>query len=435
MKKANGTALPVLSAGRVEPEDASPMATVKRGVGMEYFTERAASHREVLQKIRDQYGERARVLTQRSVRIGGFLGMFAREGIEVTGYIAKDAPKPRKMLDPEEERKKILESVKGNGDGTLQQVLKAVNAIQERLDTPEPKKTEEIHPSIVAMEQLLEENEFSPGFIREISNRLRREMSLEDLDRQDIVESSVFQWIGEKIAIYEPRKTPKIMILIGPTGVGKTTTIAKLAAIYGLGHNGSNPVDVRMITIDNYRIGAKQQIDTYGSIMNIPVSGVESFQDLKKTLALFEGSDLILIDTIGKSPRDYMKLAEMREMLDACGHDAEVFLTMSSTTKVSDIKDLLKTFEPFGYQAIILTKLDETQRVGNVISVITEYNKPVAFLTDGQSVPQDIHEASIPRLLMNLDGFKAAKMSLRPQEGRATGDRSGAEYVKNGVWE
>jgi len=403
---------------------------------MEYFTERAASHREVLQKIRDRYGERARVLTQRSVRLGGFLGMFAREGIEVTGYIAKDAPKPqRKILDPEEERKKILESVKGSSDGTLQQVLKAVNAIQERLDTPEPQKQEEPHPSILAMEQLLEENEFSGSFIREMSNRLRREMSLEDLDRRDIVESSVFQWIGEKIKIYEARETPKIMILVGPTGVGKTTTIAKLAAIYGLGHNGRKPVDVRMITIDNYRIGAKQQIDTYGSIMNIPVSGVESFEDLKKTLALYEGADLILIDTIGKSPRDYLKLAEMREMLDACGHDAEVFLTLSSTTKVSDIKDLFKTFEPFGYQAIILTKLDETQRIGNVISVITEHNKPVAFLTDGQSVPQDIHEATVPRLLMNIEGFKSAKMSLRPREGRASGAPSRAEYVKNGVWE
>ena len=139
---------------------------------MEYFTERAASHREVLQKIRDRYGERARVLTQRSVRIGGFLGMFAREGVEISGYIAKEAPKAsRKILDPEEERKKILESVKGSSDGTLQQVLKAVNDIQERLNTNEPQQNEEIHPSIVAMERILEENEFSAGFIREMSNR------------------------------------------------------------------------------------------------------------------------------------------------------------------------------------------------------------------------------------------------------------------------
>ena len=198
---------------------------VRRGRNMEYFTERAESHREVLQRIRDKYGERARVLTQRSVRMGGFLGMFAREGIEVTGYIAKDAPKARKMLDPEEEKRKILESVKGGSDGTLQQVLKAVNAIQERLDTQGAEKSEDVHSAIRNMEQLLEENEFGNSFIREMSDRLRRELSLEDLDRPEIVESSVFQWIGEKIRIYEPRKTPKIMILIGPTGVGKTTTV------------------------------------------------------------------------------------------------------------------------------------------------------------------------------------------------------------------
>jgi flagellar biosynthesis protein FlhF len=291
-----------------------------------------------------------------------------------------------------------------------------------------------VHPSIREIEQLLEENEFSASFIRDVSDRLKRELSLEDLERKEIVESSVFQWIGEKIRTYQARSTPKTVILIGPTGVGKTTTIAELAAVYGLGHGGRDPVDVRMITIDNYRIGARQQIDTYGSIMNIPVTGVESFQDLKKTLAMYEGTELVLIDTIGKSPRDYMRLAEMRELLDACGNDAEIFLTISSTTKVSDIRELLKTFEPFNYQALILTKLDETMRIGNILSVISEYNKPVAYLTDGQSVPQDIEEATIPRLLMNLDGFKSAKMSLRPRDGRGTAAQSGAEYAKNGVW-
>ena len=401
---------------------------------MEYFTEQADSHRQALQTIRDKYGERARVLSHRSVKLGGFLGLFAREGIEVTGYIAKDAPKPRKILDPEEERRKILENYKGSSDATLAQLLKAVTTLQERLDSPETPRPEETHPAIHTMEQLLEENEFGASYIREMSDRLKRELSLEELEQVETVEESVFRWIGEKIRIYEARKTPKIMILIGPTGVGKTTTIAKLAAVYGLGHGGRKPADVRMITIDNYRIGARQQIDTYGSIMNIPVSSVESFQDLQKTLALYEGTDLILIDTIGKSPRDFMRIAEMRELLDACGNEAEVFLTMSATTKVSDIRELLKTFEPFNYQALILTKLDETMRIGNILSVMAEYNKPVAYLTDGQSVPQDIEEATKRRLLMNMDGFKSAKAALRSSEERANGDRTGVEYAKNGVW-
>lgn len=399
---------------------------------MEYFTEQAESHREVLQKIKNKYGERARILTQRSVKLGGFMGIFTREGIEVTGYIAKESPKPRKALDPEEEKRKILENYKSASETTLEQVLQTVTSIQARLDTPAP-VPEDLHPAIREIETLLEENEFGHAFIREMSDRLRRELSLEDLDRQEVVESSVFQWIGEKISLYQPKRTPKIMILIGPTGVGKTTTIAKLAAIHGLGHGSRSPVDVRMITIDNYRIGARQQIDTYGSIMNIPVSSVESFDDLKKTIALYEGTDLILIDTIGKSPRDYMRLAEMREMLDACGNDVEVFLTMSATTKVSDIRELLRSFEPFGYHALILTKLDETLRIGNVLSVLAEQRKPLAFLTDGQSVPQDIEEASVPRLLMNLDGFKSAKMALRSRDGGGAGTARRAEIVRNGV--
>lgn len=400
---------------------------------MEYFTEQAESHREVLQKIKSKYGERARILTQRSVKMGGFMGIFSREGIEVTGYIAKESPKPRKALDPEEEKRKILENYKSASDTTLEQVLQTVTSIQERLDIQKSAQKEELHGAIREIETLLEENEFAHGFIREMSDRLRRELSLEDLDRTEVVEASVFQWIGEKIAIYQPKRTPKIMILIGPTGVGKTTTIAKLAAIHGLGHGGQSPMDVRMITIDNYRIGARQQIDTYGSIMNIPVSSVESFEDLKKTIALYEGTDLILIDTIGKSPRDYMRLAEMREMLDACGNDVEVFLTMSATTKVSDIRELLRSFEPFGYHALILTKLDETLRIGNVLSVLAEQRKPLAFLTDGQSVPQDIEEASVPRLLMNLDGFKSAKIAFRSRDGGGAGAARRAEIVRNGV--
>ena len=409
---------------------------------MEYFTESAVSHREVLHKIKEKYGDRARILTQRNVRMGGFMGMFSREGIEVSGYIARETPRPRKILDDEEEKRKILHTIKDSskdkddtGEQTLKEVLERLSDIQGRLGTQAEDARDETHPAIREIENLLEDNEFSASYIREICDRLRRELSLEELDQQELVESRVFSWIGDKIRIYEAKKTPKIMILIGPTGVGKTTTIAKLAAIYGLGHKGGRPIDVRMITIDNYRIGAKQQIDTYGSIMNIPVSGVESYDDFKKQLAMYDGTDLILVDTIGKSPRDYMKLAEMRKLLDACGTGSEVFLTLSSTTKVSDIRELFKTFGPFGYEALILTKLDETLRIGNVLSVLTEQDKPVAFLTDGQTVPQDIHEASVSRLMMNLNGFKTAKNNMRPSDGRGPGAAKSAEYVKNGVWE
>jgi flagellar biosynthesis protein FlhF len=102
----------------------------------------------------------------------------------------------------------------------------------------------------------------------------------------------------------------------------------------------------------------------------------------------------------------------MRELLDACGSSSEYYLALSATTKASDIREICQEFEPFKYQAIILTKLDETLRVGNIISILAEQRKPLAFITDGQGVPLDIHRATRGRLLRNLEGFKINRQRL-----------------------
>mgnify|MGYP005634087171 CR=1 FL=1 len=384
---------------------------------MQYFTETAYTHGEALDGIKRKYGESAKVLTHRSVRMGGFLGLFSREGVELTGYISQETRKNR-MPDLEEEKKKILSSVKN--DQTLQQVLKEVQDIKQKIDV-EGRVEAEQHPSIDRIENLMIKNDFSILYIRDMIARVKREFSLESLDDFDLVQDQVVEWIGEGIVLFKETFSvkPKIIVLVGPTGVGKTTTIAKLAAIYGIGNgarsgargaaqNGdSNRVkSVRMITIDNYRIGARQQIETYGDIMGIPVSCVETFQDLRKKIALFQDVDLILVDTIGKSPKDYMKLAEMRELLDACGSDAQVYLAVSSTTKTADLVEAFQQFEPFKYEALVLTKLDETMHVGSLISAMLEKNKPIAYLTTGQVVPQDIEPATVTELLMHLEGFR-----------------------------
>ena len=175
--------------------------------------------------------------------------------------------------------------------------------------------------------------------------------------------------------------------------------------MYGVGSSGRKPVSVRMLTADNYRIGAKTQIETYGEIMGIPVAGIETAQDLKKKIALFSEADLILLDTIGKSPKDFVKLAEMRELLETCIGSAVTHLAISATTKTSDIVEILHQFEPFKYTSVVLTKLDETMRVGNIISVLSEKNKPISYITDGQGVPQDISKATAYRLLKQLTGL------------------------------
>jgi flagellar biosynthesis protein FlhF len=154
--------------------------------------------------------------------------------------------------------------------------------------------------------------------------------------------------------------------------------------------------------------------------MGIPVSCVETFDDLRKTIALYaQDVDLILVDTIGKSPRDVVKLAEMKQLLAACGSTADVHLALAATTKSSDMREILQQFEPFGYRSVIVTKLDETIRVGNVVSALAERGKCVSYVTDGQRVPQDISRATVVRFLINLEGFRVDRRRVDerfPQE-------------------
>lgn len=373
---------------------------------MEYFKEQGTSYMEAVTRVKTRYGESAKILNHRSIRYGGFLGMFSKEGVEVEGYInVEPVMKSRKNLD--EEKRKIIAAAGVKQDDTLTKVLNMVKSIDEKIESGTA-RSPSAPEAVEKIEELLINNDFSYKFIKNTSARLKSELSLEQLNDYNFVRQKTLEWIGENVSIYNNsiQKKGRVVILVGPTGVGKTTTIAKLAALNGLGIKGESQKNVRMITIDNYRIGAKGQIQTYGDLMNIPVSCVESIDELKNKLLLYQEADLILIDTMGRSPRDYQNLAQMRELLDACGHDAEIFLTVSSTTKAGDLMEIFNEFSSFKYDAVILTKLDETLKMGNVISVIGETKTPVAFLTDGQGVPQDIEKASREGIVRRLEGFK-----------------------------
>jgi flagellar biosynthesis protein FlhF len=409
---------------------------------MQYFTIQARSNREAIEKMKLTYGENARILTHRGIRLGGFLGMFSSEGVEVTGYLSEDVTRRRKV-EVEEEKRKILDSVKK--EQTLQVLLQEIQGLRETLQKRPAESpvapAGELHPTLKVLEELLASNEFSGDYVASVLERVRREFSLDALDNSALVQKAAVEWIGERIAIDSPLSFgrapaaapggPRIVIIVGPTGVGKTTTIAKLAAIYGLGDSRTPPRRVRIVTIDNYRIAAKQQIETYAEIMRIPVSLVESAEDLRKNLALYQDTELVLVDTIGRSPRDLGKLAEMKEILAACGSQATVYLALAATTKASDTEEILRQYAPFGYRAVILTKLDETMRIGNVLSCLARQGTPVAYLCDGQGVPQDLEEAGVVRLLMNMEGFRIDREALEARFAR--NDRAPAVRAARGA--
>jgi len=385
------------------------------GAKHEYFIEHGATYREAHQKVLNQFGERAKILTQKQTKVGGIFGLFAKDMIEVQGYITKDPI--QKKLNPslEEEKRKVLESAKKElpkpdmTDTLLQEIreLKAFVQVKKEFENSNYQSEQEVF--FQEFRDIMTDNEFTRKFTNTILTRMKKELSLEDLQHPGRAHSKALEWIESTIQVHQPRKSykPHIFILVGPTGVGKTTTIAKLAAMHRLGIHGSdNKREVRILTIDNYRIGARQQIETYGEIMEIPVNAVETTSDLSKYLNLYGNADIIFIDTIGKSPKDYATLGNMKNLLSAAGTTAEVHLAMSATTKASDMCEVMQQFEPFGYESVIITKMDETSHVGAIISALSEKRKSISFLTNGQTVPHDIKIAEPKDLVRCIEGMK-----------------------------
>lgn len=192
-------------------------------------------------------------------------------------------------------------------------------------------------------------------------------------------------------------ETGGIVALIGPTGVGKTTTIAKLAAKFVLKH-GSN--QIALITTDNYRIGAYEQLNTYGRILDVPVRVAANAEELRDFINGFADKRLILIDTAGMNQRD-MKLVEQINTLQQNELTIKSYLVMSAATEYKAMNAIIKAFALFSPQASILTKLDEAVTIGSALSSIIEHNLPLSFITDGQQVPEDIHNPQARSLIKN----------------------------------
>ena len=233
----------------------------------------------------------------------------------------------------------------------------------------------------------------------------------------------MIEWIGENITLFnqsELSKKPLVLILVGPTGVGKTTTVAKMAAKYRVDGKDSF---IRMVSIDCFRIAAQEQLSIYGGHMDIPTTAAETAEDIERILQM-DGNrlDVMLIDTIGLSPHDFEAIGKMRKILDINGLKPEVFLAVSASTKASDLRDIMDNYEIFGYKSVIITKFDETRHIGNVLSVLREKNKSVAFISLGQVVPRDFETASVLRFLMQLSDFKIDRKSLETKFSPLPGD-------------
>ena len=186
-----------------------------------------------------------------------------------------------------------------------------------------------------------------------------------------------------------------IVALIGPTGVGKTTTAAKLAARYTLRHGAGR---VALVTTDSYRIGAQQQLNTFGKILGAPVHVAKDAEGLREILLSLRDKSLVLIDTAGMSPRD-VRLTEQLSMLYQTGLPVRSYAVLSASAQRRSLEEVIQTFNKIELEGTILTKLDETTGLGEALSVVVQHRLPVAYISDGQRVPEDLHPARSNNLI------------------------------------
>ena len=205
-------------------------------------------------------------------------------------------------------------------------------------------------------------------------------------------------------------KKQRIMMLVGPTGVGKTTTLAKLAARFAYGNEKRYKTGI--ITLDTYRIGAVEQLFQYAKMMKLPILDVIEIDDFQNAIKQLNYCDVILIDTTGNSQYDKEKLERLDKFLKHSGAKIDVNLVLSAGSKVEDLIEIYNGFSFLDIDTLIITKFDETKIFGNVFSLIYETNTPVSYFSVGQEVPDDLVEAKSEFLVECVfDGFTKQKAS------------------------
>lgn len=376
---------------------------------------------EAIAKVKRKYGSRVLSMTHRHKVEGGILGIGGRQVVQVEAYISAEEPvvNRRKVIerkaDELREATRLNEQVKREADlsKVMTTILSKMDALEKHVEQGvsrvDHKSKALTHPVLDQMRTILvSDNDFSPAFADSLIGDIKRDFSIGELDDTELVEETVLQEIGNKLSFAKelPRSGSRVVVMVGPTGVGKTTSLIKMATL-ALTRFGSRsvPIDMRLFNMDIYRVGAKEQLGAYGEILGVEPITIYDADELRESLHSARDADYIFIDTTGNSPRDSIKLAEVQRILEVT-RNADIHLAISATTKESDIKEILTRFDIFGYKSVIITKMDETRKIGSVLTPIIEKRVPIAYMTIGQEVlPANIKQATVAHVWERLMGF------------------------------
>jgi flagellar biosynthesis protein FlhF len=344
---------------------------------MRLKTYHVGSISEAIPMIKRDLGADALILNTKKVKTGGFLGLFKKEQLEVIAAVENKKPEVEpevpafKQVSERNETSDLIDELKNIKQFMMQVVEEdhlpnSIKAISDQLK--EEEITSEIHTELLSrlMTVVGQNTDFTD---EQVSRLARGEMIKLIQEHQKPIEN----------------KNPEIICFIGPTGVGKTTTIAKIAADYLLREDKK----VGLITSDTYRIAAVEQLKTYANILNIPIKVVETAADLEKAMSELCDCDVVLMDTAGRNYQQKQYIDDLVQLLPD-KTKIQINLVLSLTSKYQDMVKIIDNFQSISMDQLLLTKQDETSTSGAILNLIYHYSIPIPYIANGQNVPDDI---------------------------------------------
>ncbi len=386
---------------------------------------------EAILKVKMDLGNEAVILNTRKVRRRGLLNVFAKPMVEVLAAIDDDIGTKKEIVKKVETNKQKENSTKNEAnfktnieqkEGKIDFLENKVNNMEtmlkkiyeqfqnnvgveasvpvnkekaEKLEKPYSKVLMQFYNNLIKNEV---EEEIAKKLIETASKKIGDTTSINDA--ASMLYNLISGILGkpETIGLKEDKK-PTVIIFVGPTGVGKTTTLAKIAANYSLNLRKN----VGLITADTYRIAAVEQLKTYAEILGLPVNVIYAPNEIKDAISLYSDKDVILIDTAGRSYRNKAQFDELKSLIAASEAD-EVYLVMSSAISMRNCNDILHNYSFLKDYKLIFTKLDECQVNGIILNTKFRTGKNLSFVTTGQCVPDDIELINIDKMTKNLLG-------------------------------